>query len=158
LPASTGLKLEMGPDPTWAYFWPRSKLEADTPLTWVLFDPNRRDFFWSEVEKIEKFDIFRGNFLNPNHKWLTRSELVMGPGQKFCGSGRFGSATYGLGLEKKISSGWVKNYKGQRRPDWPLIYCGSKVSSGRVMAHLYPSHKKFTQPDPDQNFLTWTHH
>jgi len=27
-------------------------------------------------EKIEKFDIFRGNFPNPNHKWLTRPDLA----------------------------------------------------------------------------------
>jgi len=33
----------------------------------VLFDPAQR-------EKLEKFGIFRGNFPNPNHKWLTQPE------------------------------------------------------------------------------------
>jgi len=37
---------------------------------------------------------------------------------------------------KKISSGQVKKYPDQRQVGL-LIYCGSKVSSGRVMAHLY---------------------
>jgi len=52
----------------------RSKKEADPPLTWILSDPIRRDFFWPKGKKTEKFDVFRGNFpnSNPNHKWLTR--------------------------------------------------------------------------------------
>jgi len=40
----------------------RSKEEADPPLTQVLFDPTQRYFFLTRKEKIEKFDIFRGNF------------------------------------------------------------------------------------------------
>jgi len=51
--------LEMGP-------WTDPRL----PLTWVLFRP--------EWKKIENFDIFRGNFPNQKHKWLTRPD----PGQK----------------------------------------------------------------------------
>jgi len=51
----------------------RRKKEADPPLTWVLFDPMQRDFL-TRREKIESFDIFRGNFPNPNQKWLTRPE------------------------------------------------------------------------------------
>jgi len=37
-------------------------------------DPTRVKNFWPEGKKIEKFDVFRGNFpnSNPNHKWLTR--------------------------------------------------------------------------------------
>jgi len=44
-------------DPTRAYFWPNPKI-----------------FFWPDGEKIEKFDVFRGNFPNPNlnHRWLTQ--------------------------------------------------------------------------------------
>jgi len=37
---------------------------------------------------------------------------------------------------KKISLGRVEKYLG-RKGRQPLIYCGSKVSSGRVRAHLY---------------------
>jgi len=33
-------------------------------LTWVLFDPTRRDFFDLEKKKIEKIDILLGNFPN----------------------------------------------------------------------------------------------
>jgi len=50
------------PNPTQAYFWPAlNKM------------PTR---LWAEGQKIEKFDVFRGNFpnSNPNHKWLTRPE------------------------------------------------------------------------------------
>jgi len=46
-------------------------------LTPVLFNPTQRDFFWPEGKKIGKFDVFRGNFPNPNHEWLTR------PGSNF---------------------------------------------------------------------------
>jgi len=86
-------------------------------------------------------------------------ELVMGPGQNFltqAGSDQFFVARVGSGQlfmvwvwiwkispknvkfqffpfgSKKISSGGVKKYPGR-----PLIYCGSKVSSGWVRAHLY---------------------
>jgi len=38
---------------------------------------------------------------------------------------------------KKISSGRVKKYPGQRLAGLALIYSGSKVASGRVKAHLY---------------------
>jgi len=32
------------------------------------FDPTRRDFF---LPKWKKFDVFRGDFPNPNLRWLT---------------------------------------------------------------------------------------
>jgi len=74
--------LEMGPDPTRAYFWPA----ANKRLTrlwhgYFLTRPDPKRFFWSKGKKIENFDIFRGNFTNsnPSHKWLTRPD----PGQKF---------------------------------------------------------------------------
>jgi len=57
------------PDLTQAYFWPAvnkrpARLWPGSFLT------------WPEEKKIEKFDIFLGNFPNskPNHKWLTRPE------------------------------------------------------------------------------------
>jgi len=82
-------KVEMGPDPTRAYFWPTVN-KRPTRL-WPRYFPTRSNFFWSEGKKIEKFDIFRGNFLNsnPNHKWLTppdpRHKKLTRPdlGQKF---------------------------------------------------------------------------
>jgi len=51
------------------------------PFARILFDPIRREKNW-------KFNIFRGNFLNPNpnHRWLTRLKLQKidpTPGQKF---------------------------------------------------------------------------
>jgi len=54
-------------------------IEANLPSTRVLSDPTRRDFFLTpKRKKIEKFDVFRGNFpnSNPNHKWLTRPNPV----------------------------------------------------------------------------------
>jgi len=62
--------LEIGPDPTRAFFWPA----VNKRPTRVLSDLTRSKFFWPEGKKMEKFDIFRGNFpnSNPNHKWLTR--------------------------------------------------------------------------------------
>jgi len=56
-------------------------------------------------------------------------QIVMGPGQNFLTW--IGSAIYGLGLD-------LENFplKSQKEPGSkagrPLIYCGSKVSSGRV--------------------------
>jgi len=59
-------QLEMGPDPTRAYFWPAvNKRPTRLQPGYFLTRP--------EGKKIEKFDVFRGNF-NPNHKWLTRPE------------------------------------------------------------------------------------
>jgi len=65
-------KVEMGPDPTRAYFWPA----VNKRPTRVLSDPTRSDFFLNEGKKIEKFYVFRWNFQNsnPNHKCLTRPE------------------------------------------------------------------------------------
>jgi len=67
----------MGPDPTQAYFLPA----VNKRLTRGTFRPDLKRIFWPEEKKIEKFDIFRGNFpnSNPNHKWLTRPH----PGSKF---------------------------------------------------------------------------
>jgi len=61
----------MGPDPTRGYFWPA----VNKRPTRVLSDRIQRYFFWPEGKKMEKFDVFRGNFpnSNPNHKWLTRT-------------------------------------------------------------------------------------
>jgi len=65
-------RLEMGPDATRAYFWPSRGQPEE-----IFFDPR---------EKIKKFDIFRGNFPNPNHRWLTPPEqqkIDLTPGQNF---------------------------------------------------------------------------
>jgi len=32
------------------------------------------EIFWPKEEKLEKFDVFRGNFPNPNHRWLPWSD------------------------------------------------------------------------------------
>jgi len=62
------------PDLTQAYFWSSvnkrpTRLWPGYFVIWL-----EEIFFWPEVKKIDKFDIFRGNFPNPNpnHKWLTR--------------------------------------------------------------------------------------
>jgi len=38
---------------------------------WPAFDPTLKRFFLTWREKDWKFDILRGNFPNPNHRWLT---------------------------------------------------------------------------------------
>jgi len=58
----------MGSDLTRASFCQTVNKRLTLPLTRVLFDQARRDFFQSEGKKIEKFNIFRGNFPNPNPK------------------------------------------------------------------------------------------
>jgi len=89
-------------------------------------------------------------------------KVVMGLGQNFLtqvGSGQLfvawvGSAIYGLGLDCENFSQKCQNFQfislsGQKKnlfrlgPKvprlkvvWPLIYCGSKVCSGQVRAHL----------------------
>jgi len=56
------------PDPSILFTWVDKR---PTPvLTRVLFDPARWDFL-TQGEKIEKIGIFRGNFPNPNQRWLT---------------------------------------------------------------------------------------
>jgi len=82
LQVSSGIKsnhlhycvLEMGPDPTWAYFWPAVNKRA-TRLQPEYFLTRPEEIFF-KGQTIEKFDIFRGNFpnSNPNHKWLTRPD------------------------------------------------------------------------------------
>jgi len=80
--------------------------------------------------------------------------LVMGPGQFFVarvGSGRVSHLWFGLEFGKfplktsnfsffslrvkKNCFGLGRKVPGSK-PGRPLIYCGSKVSSGRVRAHL----------------------
>jgi len=86
----------------------------------------------------------------------------MGSGQKFLTpgqvkflllwSGRVSHLWFGFGFGKfplkiqknSIFALWVKKNlvgSGQKvpgsKPGWPLIYCGSKVCSGQVRAHLY---------------------
>jgi len=81
----------MGHDPTQAYFWPAVN-KRPTHLQPGYFPTQPEEiFFLTQREKIEKFDIFRGNFpiSNPNRKWLTRPEPQKidptrpDPGQKF---------------------------------------------------------------------------
>jgi len=63
--------------PTRAYFWPTvNKRPTCLWLRYFLTQPKEIFFIWRE--KIEKFDIFRGNFPNPNpnYKWLTRPDPV----------------------------------------------------------------------------------
>jgi len=81
------------PDPTRAYFWPA----VNKGLTRVLSDPTQRDFFWPEGQKIEKFDIFRGNFpnSNPNHKWLTWPDPNFDPVPSLGHTIKIGSYVYG---------------------------------------------------------------
>jgi len=39
------------------------------------FWPDPKRFFLLEGKKMEKIDIFKGNFPNPNHRWLTQPDL-----------------------------------------------------------------------------------
>jgi len=55
---------------------------------------------------------------------------------------------------KKIFSGQVRKYPGQRRVG--LLYCRSKVSSGWVRAHLYPWPSD-PQPDAMTIRLSYSH-
>jgi len=66
-------------------------MESDWEFVPGTFRPDPKRFFLTRREKIEKFDVFRGNFQNsnqnhecltrpdPSHKKLTRPD----PGQKF---------------------------------------------------------------------------
>jgi len=65
--------IELGPDPTRAYFWPAvNKRPTHLWPGYLLNGPKR--FFWPEGLKIFNFDLFTGNFPNPNtnHRWLPR--------------------------------------------------------------------------------------
>jgi len=81
-------RLEMGPDPTRAYFWPAVNKRLTCLRPWYFLTQHEESFL-TQSKKIEKFDIFTGNFpnSNPNHKWLTRPELQkidpIWPGSKF---------------------------------------------------------------------------
>jgi len=73
--------LEIGPDPARAYIWP------DLPLTQVLFDLTRSDFFYPKCKKYKNLtflgEIFQTQTIdgwpNPSHKKFTWPIL----GQKF---------------------------------------------------------------------------
>jgi len=89
--------------------------------------------------------------LPKNENWGL-GQVVMGPGQKiltrvgsiFCGTGRVSHLWFGFEFGKfplKMSNFFLSGQKnlfgsGQKVPrskvGWPLIYCRSKVSSGRV--------------------------
>jgi len=77
LQCSNDRRLEMGPYPTQAYFWPAvNKSWARLWPEYFLTQPE--EIFLTRREKIEKFNIFRGNFPNPNpnHRWLTQPRLL----------------------------------------------------------------------------------
>jgi len=61
--------VEMGPDPTQAYFWPAVN-KRPTRLRPGTFQPNPKRFFWPDRKKIQKFDIFSGKFPNSNLKTI----------------------------------------------------------------------------------------
>jgi len=70
------------PDPTWAYFWPAVNKRPTCPLTQVLFDTTRWDFFDPKGRKLKNLG-FLGEiiqtqtkamltWLNPSKEKLTR--------------------------------------------------------------------------------------
>jgi len=67
------------------------------------------------VKKIEKFDIFRGNLPNPNHKWLIR------PGQKYLTQTRHYLSTSGQSLTPGC-------HTNKKFPDYAFQY--KKVGKG----------------------------
>jgi len=73
--------VDMGPDPTRAYFWPTVNKRPTRLRPRYFLTQLEEIFFYSKGLKIEKFNIFRGNFpnLNSNQKWLTWPD----PGQNF---------------------------------------------------------------------------
>jgi len=63
----------MGPDLTGAYFWPAGN-KRPTPLWPEYFLTQLDEIFFDPKGNIAKFKIFRGNFPNPNQRWLTWPE------------------------------------------------------------------------------------
>jgi len=68
-----GLIIEIGPDPTRAYFWPAVN-KKPTRLWPGYFLTQIEVIFLTLKEKIEKFDIFRVNFPTPYHRQLSRPD------------------------------------------------------------------------------------
>jgi len=63
----------------WTLTRPEHTFETQWIRGWPAFDPalfdlTWRDFVWPKWKKMEKFEILRGNFPNPNQIWLTRSD------------------------------------------------------------------------------------
>jgi len=68
------LIVEMGPDPTRAYFWPA----VNKRPTGVLYDLTRSNFFWPEVKKLKNLTFLGVIFEiqtqpDPGQKFLTRT-------------------------------------------------------------------------------------
>jgi len=60
---------EMGPDPTRPeYTLDPQEIRGQPPFDLDTF------LTWSEGKKIENSEIFRGNFPNPNQRWVNRPE------------------------------------------------------------------------------------
>jgi len=66
---------EMGPDPTRAYFWPAVSKSQ------VLFDPTRRDFFWSEGKKLKNL-TFLGKIFQTQKRTIDGWPDMIWPGLK----------------------------------------------------------------------------
>jgi len=120
----------------------------------VLFDLTWSNYFWSEWKKIEKFEVFRGNFPNPNQNqiWLTwpdpSNKNWPNPSQNFLTQVRSGQPfmawvwiwkistknvnffNFFLFGSKKISSCRVGKYPGQSRVGL-LFRVKSKLGSGQ---------------------------
>jgi len=69
--------VEMGPDLNRSYFWPAVNKRLTHLWLGYFLTPTQSNFFIRE--KMGKFGIFRGNFQNPNQRWLTqpRSKLTL---------------------------------------------------------------------------------
>jgi len=70
-PTTMTLVLEMGPDPTWAYFWPAVN-KRPTSLWPKYFLTRHKEIFFDRKGKNWKIWCFRGKFpnTNPNQEWL----------------------------------------------------------------------------------------
>jgi len=130
----------MGPDPTRAYFWPTVN-KRPTRL-WPGYFPTRPEaIFWPEGKKIEKFDVFRGNFpnSNPNHKWLTRPD----PGQKILT--RKNHYEILIIIWCSIDSGRDGPWPNQTWAYfWPVV--------NKRLARLWP---RYFLTQPEENLLAW---
>jgi len=78
LPSPTTLPGRDGPWPDPSILLTRSKLEADPPLTQVLFDPTRSDFFLTKKKKLKNL-VFLGEIFQLEQQKIDQTQ----PGSKF---------------------------------------------------------------------------
>jgi len=112
---------------------------------------------WDRIRKISSKNVKFFNFLPFGSKKIASGRVRKYPGQSRVGLGRVGSGPISTKNVKFFNFCPLAQKKSLRvgsKAGQPLIYCRSKISSGRVRAHLYFFMMRKKSINLHQKFIT----